>query len=118
MTTALVNLLDNAYKYSGDNKEITLAAEARDGRVRFTVADNGIGLSPRDAQRIFKRFYQVNQASARAGGGCGLGLSIVEFIVQAHRGSVSVQSQPGCGSTFTIDIPAAVFCTAGEIPKR
>jgi len=118
LTTALVNLLDNAYKYSGDNKEIILAAEAFDGRVRFTVTDNGIGLSPRDTQRIFRRFYQVNQASARSSGGCGLGLSIVEFIVQAHRGSVSVQSRLGYGSTFTIDIPAVVFSAASEIPKR
>jgi len=107
LVTALVNLLDNAYKYSGDDKRITLAAGAGNGSVRFAVTDNGIGLAPRDARRIFKRFFRVAQGPARAGGGCGLGLSIVEFIVKAHHGSVRVQSQPGRGSTFVIAIPAA-----------
>jgi signal transduction histidine kinase len=107
LVTALMNLLDNAYKYSGDDKRITLAAGAGNGSVRFAVTDNGIGLAPRDTRRIFKRFFRVAQGLARASGGCGLGLSIVEFIVKAHHGSVRVQSRPGRGSTFTIAIPAA-----------
>lgn len=106
MVTALVNLLDNAYKYSGDEKRIALSAAAENGKVCFTVADNGIGLSPRETKRIFKRFYQVDQRMSRTGGGCGLGLSIVKFIVIAHRGKVRVQSQPNQGSSFTIAIPA------------
>ena len=110
LVTALVNLLDNAYKYSGDNKRITLAAGAENGSVRFTVTDNGIGLAPRDTRRIFKRFFRVAQDLSRAGGGCGLGLSIVEFIVRAHLGSVRVESQLGRGSTFIIAIPAANAC--------
>ncbi len=115
LVTVLVNLLDNACKYSGDDKQIALAAEAADGRVRFTVTDNGIGLSPRDARRIFKRFYRV-PGTDPAGGGCGLGLSIVEFIVRAHHGSVSVRSRLGRGSTFTVEIPAAASVTTAAAP--
>jgi signal transduction histidine kinase len=107
MVTAVVNLLDNAYKYSGEEKHITLRAGAANGSVVFSVEDNGIGLSPRDTRRIFKRFFQVDQRLSRSGGGCGLGLSIVKFIVTAHHGSVAVESQPGCGSTFTISLPRA-----------
>jgi signal transduction histidine kinase len=108
MVTALVNLLDNAYKYSGEDKLITLTAGVANGSVCFTVKDNGIGLSPRDTKRIFKRFFQVDQRLSRSGGGCGLGLSIVKYIVTAHQGSVRVESQPGRGSTFTISLPGAV----------
>jgi len=107
MVTALVNLLDNAYKYSGEEKQIALSAAAANGSVAFSVRDNGIGLSPRDTRRIFKRFFQVDQRLSRSGGGCGLGLSIVKFIVTAHHGSVRVESQPGRGSTFTISLPGA-----------
>jgi signal transduction histidine kinase len=107
LVTALVNLLDNAYKYSGEEKQITLSAGADNGSVLFSVKDNGIGLSPRDTRRIFKRFYQVDQRLSRSSGGCGLGLSIVKFIVSAHHGSVCVESQPGRGSTFIISLPGA-----------
>ncbi len=107
MTTALVNLLDNAYKYTSEDKQITLGAVAENGVVRLTVTDNGIGLSARDTRRIFKRFVQVNGGSSRSAGGCGLGLSIVEFIARAHQGSVAVQSEPGRGSTFTISLPTS-----------
>ena len=69
------------------------------------MKDNGIGLSPRDTKRIFKRFYQVDQRLSRSAGGCGLGLSIVKFIVTAHDGNVRVESQPGRGSTFIISLP-------------
>jgi len=107
IVTAVVNLLDNAWKYSGDEKQITLTAATDNGGVVFAVQDNGIGLSPRDTKRIFKRFYQVDQRLARSAGGCGLGLSIVKFIVTAHGGTVMVESEPGKGSKFAITIPAA-----------
>lgn len=115
MVTALVNLLDNAYKYSGEEKQITLGASAHNGSVFFTVKDNGVGLSPRDTKRIFKRFFQVDQRLSRSGGGCGLGLSIVNYIVTAHHGSVRVESQPGRGSTFAISIPASA---GGAVERR
>jgi len=107
MVTVLVNLLDNAWKYSGDDKQILLSARAENGNVLFAVKDNGIGLSPRETKRIFKRFYQVDQRLARTGGGCGLGLSIVQYIVAAHHGAIRVESQPARGSTFIITLPAA-----------
>jgi signal transduction histidine kinase len=108
LVTALLNLLDNAWKYSGDEKRIVLRTEARNGNVCFAVEDNGIGLSPSECRRVFDRFYQTDQRLARAAGGCGLGLSIVQSIVEAHHGSVRVKSEPGRGSTFTIEIPAVV----------
>ena len=107
LVTALINLLDNAYKYSGDNKQVTLSASAHNGSVCFAVKDNGIGLSPRETKRIFKRFYQVDQRMSRPVGGCGLGLSIVKFIVTAHHGQIKVESEPTRGSTFTLILPAA-----------
>jgi len=107
MVTVLLNLLDNAWKYSGDEKQIILSAGAENGNVVFAVKDNGIGLSPRETKRIFKRFYQVDQRLARTGGGCGLGLSIVQFILTAHHGAIRVESEPGRGSTFIVTLPAA-----------
>ena len=115
MVTALVNLLDNAWKYSGEQKEITLAAEARNDAVCFKVTDDGIGLSPRDSPRIFQRFYRVNRHLAQTSAGCGLGLSIVQFIVSAHKGTVSVESQPEHGSTFTITLPVKGECRGQEL---
>jgi signal transduction histidine kinase len=105
LTIALLNLLDNAWKYSDGEKRIVLSSEARDGNVRFSVQDNGIGLSKEECERIFHRFYQVDQRLSRAVGGCGLGLSIVQSIVEAHGGSVRVASKVGRGSVFTIEIP-------------
>lgn len=105
MVTVLLNLLDNAFKYTGDEKQISLRAAKENGSVLFTVRDNGIGLSPRETNRIFNRFYQVDQRMTSKGGGCGLGLSIVQFIVNAHHGDVKVQSQPGAGASFTVSVP-------------
>jgi len=106
MVTVLVNLLDNAYKYSYDDKHIKLSVSAEDGSVCFRVSDNGIGMSRRAVRRIFNRFYQVDRSLARRAEGCGLGLSIAKFIVDAHKGSISVESKTGHGSTFTIRLSA------------
>lgn len=105
LVTVLVNLLDNAHKYTENDKQISLRASFDDGQVRFDVKDNGVGLSRREAKKVFDRFHQVDQSLTRRVGGCGLGLSIVQFIVKAHRGSVGVSSQPGRGSTFTVTLP-------------
>ncbi|HEX8312497.1 MAG TPA: HAMP domain-containing sensor histidine kinase, partial [Chthoniobacteraceae bacterium] len=107
LITALLNLLDNACKYSGEEKQIALRVAARDGKIRFAVEDRGIGLSPAESRRIFRRFYQVDQRLSRTAGGCGLGLNIVQSIVAAHGGSVKVHSIPGEGSIFSIDLPLA-----------
>ncbi len=106
MVTVLVNLLDNAYKYSADDKKITLRVYAEDDSVCFCVCDNGVGMSRRAAKKIFERFYQVDRSLSRRAEGCGLGLSIAKFIVDAHKGSISVDSRPGEGSTFTVKLPA------------
>jgi signal transduction histidine kinase len=105
MVTVIVNLLDNAYKYSYDDKCIELRVLAENGFVVFRVTDNGIGLSRRLLKKIFKRFYQVDRSLSRRAGGCGLGLSIAKFIVDAHKGKVAVESKTGKGSTFTVRIP-------------
>ncbi len=106
MVTVLVNLLDNAYKYSYDNKQIELRVSSEDNSVCFCVSDNGAGMSRRSVKKIFKRFYQVDRSLARHAEGCGLGLSIAKFIVDAHKGSITVSSKPGEGSIFTVKLPA------------
>jgi signal transduction histidine kinase len=107
MVTVLVNLLDNAYKYSENGRKIELRVFAENGSVCFCVCDNGIGMSRRDAKKIFKRFYQADRSLIRRTEGCGLGLSIAKFIVDAHKGSISVDSKPGQGSTFIIKLSVA-----------
>jgi signal transduction histidine kinase len=106
MVTVLVNLLDNAYKYSYDDKQIELRVSPYDGLVCFCVSDNGIGMSRRAARNIFNRFYQADRSLSRGAEGCGLGLSIAKFIVDAHKGTISIDSKPGEGSTFTVKLPA------------
>ena len=106
MVTVLVNLLDNAYKYSHDEKRIELKLWREDGHVCLSVSDNGVGIPRRVARRIFRSFYQVDRSLSRRAEGCGLGLSIAKFIVDAHRGTISVESKPRQGSTFTVKLPA------------
>lgn len=106
LISVVLNLLDNAYKYSGPRKHVAIRAYARDGQVCLAVRDNGIGLSRRSMRRVFDRFYQVDRTLTRSVGGCGLGLSIIKFIVDAHDGTVSVASELGQGSTFTVTLPA------------
>jgi len=105
LVTAVLNLLDNALKYTGEDKHVVLRAYSKNGAVCFAVRDNGVGLSARAMNKVFQPFYQVDRRLSRAAGGCGLGLSIVRFIVRAHGGEVRVESRPGEGSTFTITIP-------------
>ena len=105
--TVLVNLLDNAFKYTNGDKQIELKVYEQNGWVCFAVKDNGIGLSARAQKKIFNRFYQVDSRLSRRGEGCGLGLSIVKFIVDAHKGAIEVESKTGKGSLFTIKLPKA-----------
>ena len=108
LVTVLRNLVDNAWKYTPGEKRIAVRAYRENARVVFAVEDNGIGIAAREQKRIFRRFYQVDRRLARDAGGCGLGLSIVEFIVRAHGGAVRVQSEPGHGSTFFVALPEAM----------
>jgi signal transduction histidine kinase len=114
MVTVLINLLDNAYKYSYDEKRIGLSVFAEDSSVCFSVSDNGAGLSRRAVKKIFDRFYQVDRSLTRRAEGCGLGLSIVKFVVDAHKGTISVDSKPGKGSTFTVKLPSGRLAGNGK----
>jgi two-component system phosphate regulon sensor histidine kinase PhoR len=112
LVTVLLNLLDNAYKYTPAEKRISLHAYRAEGQVVFEVEDNGIGIPPREQKRIFRRFHQVDRRLAPETGGCGLGLSIVEFIVRAHGGAVRVRSESGAGRTFRVSLPAGGAASA------
>ena len=105
LSSALINLLDNAFKYTGEEKKITLAVTAAPQSVNFSVIDNGEGLSNRDRKKVAERFYRANSELSRTSGGSGLGLSIVKFIAEGHHGKLLIDSQLGKGSTFTLNIP-------------
>ncbi|HSR87358.1 MAG TPA: HAMP domain-containing sensor histidine kinase, partial [Pontiella sp.] len=105
IVTVLINLLDNACKYAADDKRVLLSVFTGQDEVCFAVSDHGVGLSSRQIKKIFDSFYRVDNSLARTTEGCGLGLSIVRFIVNAHKGRIEVESQPGAGSTFTVRLP-------------
>jgi signal transduction histidine kinase len=102
---ALINLLDNAIKYSGQAHEIEIVLERERGFAAMRVRDHGIGLSREDQRKVFEKFYRVCTGLVHETRGSGLGLSLVKHIVEAHKGRVAVESEPGRGSTFTILLP-------------
>ena len=102
---AIINLVDNAIKYNRLGGMVKVSAQAGESDVVVQVQDNGIGISQTDQQRIFDRFYRVDRSRSRAHGGTGLGLAIVKKIAEDHKGSVSVESVPGEGSTFRMVLP-------------
>ena len=103
----LVNLLDNAIKYSHEKGKIRVSTVEKDqNEIQILVEDDGVGISKEDLPRIFERFYRVDKGRSKELGGTGLGLSIVKHIVQAHGGKVWAESEPGKGSTFYITLPA------------
>jgi len=103
----VVNLLENAIKYTPDGGSVRLFTEDEDACIRVSVADTGIGIPYKDLPRIFERFYRVDEARTREQGGTGLGLAIVKHIVQLHGGNVSVTSEPGQGSVFSFTLKKA-----------
>jgi two-component system, OmpR family, phosphate regulon sensor histidine kinase PhoR len=104
---ALINLIGNAIKYSAEGQTVQIRARAEDDGVQLTVADRGIGIEARHHDRLWERFYRVDKGRSRQDGGTGLGLAIVKHIAQVHGGRVSMESEVGRGSTFTIHLPAA-----------
>lgn len=106
LVTALSNLLDNAVNYSAAQTRVAIGVHLRDGAVELTVSDQGVGIAEPDQERIFERFYRADPARSRETGGTGIGLAIVKHIVSNHGGEVTVWSQPGAGSTFTMRFPA------------
>jgi signal transduction histidine kinase len=103
----LVNLLDNAIKYSPDGGEVAVELAGGAGRVRLTVRDQGLGVPSGEQERIFEKFYRLDPALTRGVGGSGLGLFISRELVTRMGGSLTVRSQPGEGAAFVVDLPAA-----------
>lgn len=106
MEQAVQNLLDNAVAYGNEGSSVLITATEKEGVVRISVKDSGIGIPYAHLDRIFERFYRVDKARSRKAGGTGLGLAIVKHIMQAHAGTVEVVSKTGIGSTFTLVFPA------------
>jgi two-component system phosphate regulon sensor histidine kinase PhoR len=104
LITAIINLLNNAIKYSGSPK-IDVITEQENSNAIIFVKDYGIGIQEEHLEKLFTRFYRVDKARSRQTGGTGLGLAIVKHIAQLHKGSVSVESEVGKGSTFKIVVP-------------
>lgn len=105
LTQAVVNLIDNAVKYSEPDTSVLVTCEVIDGEAVLTVTDQGRGIEPKHLPRVFERFYRTDKARSRELGGTGLGLSIVKHVAEAHGGRVSADSEPGVGSTFRIHLP-------------
>ena len=109
MVSALTNLLDNAIKYSDPEGRIEIRGAVGAEEVVFSVTDHGIGIPARDLDRVFERFYRVDQARSRQTGGTGLGLAIVRHVAVNHAGSVDVESRLGEGSTFSLRLPVSLL---------
>ncbi len=102
----MLNLVDNAIKYTPEGGQVTLSLQRLNGDANFTVEDTGIGIPPRDMKRIFDRFYRVDKSRSRLPDGLGLGLSISKWVAEAHGGRLLAESRIGSGSRFTVILPA------------
>jgi signal transduction histidine kinase len=102
---AILNLLNNSMKYSGESHEIDLRLQRKDDQALIQVTDRGVGIDPREQKRIFEKFYRVPMPENKRIVGTGLGLTLVSHIVKAHGGNIEVESEPGKGSTFSIYLP-------------
>ena len=107
LTSAVSNLLDNAVKYSLRGGDVAVAVRCDDDEVTITVEDHGSGISSEHLDRVFERFYRIQEGRGRSSGGTGLGLSIVRNVAESHGGLVSVESTPAEGSKFTLRFPTA-----------
>ncbi len=116
LVVAVDNLISNALQYSPSNSRVGIGVTRQRDCVDIAVTDQGIGMTPAEAARVFERFYRTDQARSRTTGGTGLGLSIVKHTIQNHGGEVRVWSRPDNGSTFTIRLPEATEHPHGETP--
>ncbi|MCC3283129.1 sensor histidine kinase [Arthrobacter caoxuetaonis] len=117
LTTAFRNLIDNAIRYSPEGSQIGVGIRSRDGLAQVTVTDRGPGIAAEDQERVFERFYRIDDARSRNTGGNGLGLSIVKHVVANHGGEVDLWSQPGQGSTFTVKLPELDAADSEDSPE-
>ena len=104
----LINLLDNAVKYTGENGRIIIRAGLEAKFLKIDIEDTGQGIQAEHLDRIFERFYRVDTSRSRATGGTGIGLAVVKGLVEAHGGRVWAESTPGQGSAFHFTMPAAI----------
>jgi signal transduction histidine kinase len=118
MEYACYNLLTNAVKYSPQRTEVTMAAWKDDGHIRIAVKDQGIGMDQKEVKQIFQKFYRTKKAEESGEAGTGIGLSIVQQIVEQHGGRIEVTSQPGAGSCFTLVVPAAAHTPVPAAAER
>jgi two-component system sensor histidine kinase BaeS len=107
LTEVLLNLLDNALRFTPEGGRIEVAAREQVGRVAISIADNGPGIPTEDRQRIFERFYRADSSRSSTTGGTGLGLAIVRELVEAHGGAIVADERPGGGARFTFTLPMA-----------
>ena len=105
IANCLSNLIENAVKYSGSEVCISIVASLENNRLHLEIKDNGIGIPPQEQNRVFDKFYRAQNIPDANLPGIGLGLSYVKLMVEAHNGTIALQSQPGKGTTFTIEIP-------------
>jgi two-component system sensor histidine kinase SenX3 len=106
LVTALANLVSNAIAYSPRGSLVSISRRRRGENIEISVTDRGIGIAPKDQERVFERFFRADKARSRATGGTGLGLAIVKHVAANHNGTIGLWSQLGTGSTFTLSIPA------------
>lgn len=114
----LVNLVDNAIRYTPSGGHIDLSLECLTNHAQITVSDTGQGIAPEDLPHIFDRFYRADKARSRDAGGTGLGLSIVKWVVEAHGGELEVESSLGEGTTFRVRLPLAVGCDGESLTPK
>jgi signal transduction histidine kinase len=107
MSQAISNLIDNAIKYSDNVKQLSITAERNGTDLSVAIADRGIGIPRAEQEKVFEKFYRVGNGLVHDVKGSGLGLSLVKHIVEAHKGTVAVESDLGKGSRFTILLPLA-----------
>ena len=118
ISLAILNLLSNAVKYSTDDRRIRVACHARNGFIHIAVTDRGIGIDRAQLDRVFDKFYRAPDDHVEATRGSGLGLAIVRHSIEAHGGTITVESERGTGSTFTIALPIRTTLAEGERTRR
>jgi signal transduction histidine kinase len=115
---ACYNLLTNAVKYSPQRTQVTVSCWKDDARIRIAVKDQGIGMDQKEVKQIFQKFYRTKKAEESGEVGTGIGLSIVQQIVEQHGGRIDVTSQPGAGSCFTLVMPARSVAAMPTVVER
>jgi len=109
-------LLDNAFKYTPSPGTVHLSLEQKIDKVVITVRDTGVGIAAEEQSKVFERFYRVDKARSRDMGGAGLGLSIAQWIVQQHGGTINLESSLGKGSIFRVELPLTTLVLQSPLP--